>query len=65
MKILGVDADSKKIAIVCLEKSGIIKYHVLLTGISQDPGQRLLDLILMFESQMKAMNPQVVYISEK
>ena len=63
MKIVGLDADSKKIAIVCFNNNQLL-YHELLISHSKDAKQRLYDLIMLFERQIKAIKPQIVYIEE-
>lgn len=63
-KIMGVDCDSNKIAIVCMDKSGRIKNHVLLISHEKDSKKKLVALIDMFKTQLKGISPDVVYIED-
>ncbi len=63
MKILGIDADSKKIALVCFEDDRLL-YHELLISHAKNTNDRLYDLIIIFEGQIKAIKPNITYLEE-
>ena len=63
MKILGIDADSKKIALVCFNNGKLDSYELLISH-GETRSEQLYDLIIMFEGQIKAIKPDVVYLEE-
>ena len=64
-KILGIDADSKKIALVCLRENGDRDSHMsLISDKKADNVQRLVDLISLFEKWVEIIKPDKVYIEE-
>ena len=63
-RILGIDCDSRKIAMVCMDMGGHIKYHIILISKSDTAKERLPELINMFNGQLKVINPDHVYIED-
>jgi Holliday junction resolvasome RuvABC endonuclease subunit len=64
MRILGIDCDSRKIAMVCMDGGEHIKFHILLMSHAERPKERLIELIGMFEHQLKAVKPEETFVEE-
>ena len=63
MRICGIDADSKKLAIVVFENDQLESWHFLESK-SKETQDRIFDLYFHFEAFVKSKKPDIVFIEE-
>ncbi len=63
MKIVGIDADSKKIAMVMFNNDQLESWHFMESK-SKETQDRVFDLYFHFESFIKSKKPDMVFIEE-
>lgn len=63
MKIVGIDADSKKIAAVIFENDQLESWH-LMESKNKDTQERIFELYFQFESFIKSKKPGKIFIEE-
>ena len=63
MKIAGLDADSKKLALVMFDNDSLENWFFFKSKV-EDPAGRLLDLSKAFEIFIKTQKPDIIFIEE-
>jgi len=63
MRIVGVDADSKKLAVVMFENDQLESWHFLESK-NKETQERIFDLYFHFEAFIKTKKPDIVFIEQ-